>query len=348
MLLSDFDYLLPQDRIAQIPHEPRDESRLLVINRTTGEITADTTFKKICDMFDPGDLLVLNETKVNARRLFATSLYGGKIEFFLTHRVAPGLWHALARPGRKLHPGMSVKLSGGLTANILEKTDDRGGRVIQFESDTGEDVDSEIDRIGQTPLPPYIAPQSPDDVVRGQYQTVYARNPGSSAAPTAGLHFTDSLLSAISEKGVKIARLTLHVGIGTFRPIVCEDISEHKMHEEDVEIPEETASLVSSTTGKIIAVGTTSLRALESAAIGKRHIRTGRFSTGLYVTPGYQFQIADSLITNFHMPRSTLLVLVSAFAGRDVMKKAYDYALDNEFRFLSFGDAMYIRMHEDN
>jgi S-adenosylmethionine:tRNA ribosyltransferase-isomerase len=347
LLLSDFDYELPQDRIAQHPSEPRDESRLLVLDRATGRIAEDTVFRRIVDLLEPGDLLVLNETKVNARRLFAASPYGGKIEFFLTHRIAPGLWQALARPGRKLHPGMSIALADGLEADILEKTDDRGGRIIQFRSLRSGDVDSEIDRLGSTPLPPYIAPQSPDEIVRGQYQTVYARNPGSAAAPTAGLHFTEPLLQAIKDKGVKLARLTLHVGIGTFRPIVCDDISQHTMHEEEVEIPDETANLVSSSTGRIIAVGTTSLRALESAAAGKRQIRRGRFSTDLYVTPGHQFQVADSLITNFHMPRSTLLVLVSAFAGRDVMKKTYEYALENGFRFLSFGDAMFIRMQEE-
>ena len=343
LLLSDFDYDLPTDRIAQQPREPRDESRLLIVDRQDGRIAKDTQFKDIYDYLNPGDLLVLNETKVNARRLFAVSAGGGKIEFFLTHRIAPGGWQALARPGRKLHPGMTVQLEDGLSAHIVDKTDDRGGRVVQFSCESESDVDILIDRVGRTPLPPYITAQSSDQVVRGQYQTVYARNPGSAAAPTAGLHFTDGLMRSIEEKGVKIARLTLHVGIGTFRPIVCDDITQHVMHAEEVEIPEETASAVESTTGNIIAVGTTSLRALESAAIGKRKVRTGRYSTSLYVTPGYKFQVADSLITNFHMPRSTLLVLVSAFAGRQAITNAYQYALEGEYRFLSFGDAMFIR-----
>lgn len=342
MLLSEFDYNLPPEKIAQTPHDPRDKSRLLVVDRTTGEILKDTIFTDIVDFLKAGDLLVLNETKVNARRLFATSPNGGKIEFFLTHRIAPGLWQALARPGRKLHPGMEVVLANGLTALIIDKIDDRGGRIVQFRSSRMEDVDSEIDRIGQTPLPPYISPTTDDSIVRRQYQTVYARNPGSAAAPTAGLHFTETLIERIIQKGVKIARLTLHVGIGTFRPIVSENITDHTMHEEEVEIPKETAHLVSSTTGKIIAIGTTSMRALESGATGLRTVKHGRFSTNLYVTPGYRFQVVDSLITNFHMPRSTLLVLVSAFAGRDAMKKAYEYALLNGFRFLSFGDAMFI------
>jgi S-adenosylmethionine:tRNA ribosyltransferase-isomerase len=343
LLLSDFDYFLPPERIAQQPHEPRDESRLLIVDKQAGSLTDGLVFKQIEEYIDPGDLLVLNETKVNARRLLAKSANGGKIEFFLTHRVAPGLWQALARPGRKLLPGMSVEIGDGLSVAIVDKTDDRGGRIVRFISTKAGDIDGEIDRIGRTPLPPYITPQSSDNVVRSQYQTVYARNPGSAAAPTAGLHFTDDLMSRLVKKGVKIAKLTLHVGIGTFRPIVAEDISQHVMHEEEVEIPEETANTVSSTPGKIICVGTTSLRALESAAIGTRQVRHGRFSTNLYVTPGYQFQIADSLITNFHMPRSTLLVLVSAFAGREAMKNAYEHALENGFRFLSFGDAMFIR-----
>jgi S-adenosylmethionine:tRNA ribosyltransferase-isomerase len=343
LLLSEFDYPLPQEKIAQLPHEPRDESRLLVIDRHSGAIDHDTVFKSLIDFLDPGDLLVLNETKVNARRLFATSAGGGKIEFFLTHRIAPGLWQALARPGRRILPGMTIALSDGMAADILEKTDDRGGRIIQFSSGQSDDIDAEIDRIGKTPLPPYIAATTSDNVVRQQYQTVYARHPGSAAAPTAGLHFTDGLMRQIMEKGVRIARLTLHVGIGTFRPIVSEDISQHTMHAEDVEIPESTARAVFETTGKIIAVGTTSLRALESASVGARQIRHGTFSTDLFVTPGYRFQIADSLVTNFHMPRSTLLVLVSAFAGTEEMKKAYGYALENGFRFLSFGDAMFIR-----
>jgi S-adenosylmethionine:tRNA ribosyltransferase-isomerase len=342
--LSEFDYALPTDRIAQQPHDPRDESRLLVLNRESGKISADTIFKEIVELINPGDLIVLNETKVNARRLFARSAHGGKIELFLTHRIAPGLWQALARPGRKLHPGAVISLDEGLSALIVESIDDRGGRVIKFSSNVSDDVDSEIDRIGLTPLPPYIAGSKEDDCrLRSQYQTVYARNPGSAAAPTAGLHFTEPLISQLLENGVHIKRLTLHVGIGTFRPIVSENVEDHTMHGEEVEIPEDTASAVTSTTGKIIAVGTTALRALESAAVAPRKVRTGRFSTNLYVTPGFRFQVADSLITNFHMPRSTLLVLVSAFVGSEALKNAYKYALENEYRFLSFGDAMYIR-----
>jgi S-adenosylmethionine:tRNA ribosyltransferase-isomerase len=344
LLLTDFDYVLPPQRIAQQPAEPRDQSKLLVLSRSSGSITADTVFREVVSFVEPGDLLVLNETKVTARRLFATSPHGGKIELFLTHRIAPGVWQALVRPGRKLQKGATIELNQGLRADIVDKLDDRGGRIVNFHSDNGRDIDDEIDCIGRTPLPPYISQNDESDAnVRRQYQTVYARNPGSAAAPTAGLHFTDSLLELLAARGVKIARLTLHVGIGTFRPIKSESIEDHKMHSEEVEIPESTATAIAETTGSIVAVGTTALRALESAAYAPRRIRSGHFSTDLYVTPGYEFKVADSLITNFHMPRSTLLVLVSAFVGRDNLMAAYAYGLTNGFRFLSFGDAMYIR-----
>jgi S-adenosylmethionine:tRNA ribosyltransferase-isomerase len=269
---------------------------------------------------------------------------GGRAELFLTHRVSEGLWQALARPGKRLLPGASVHFEDDLTGEVVASMDERGQRLIQFSRNgTVEGVEQFLEEQGMTPLPPYIAADAErETAIRERYQTVYARHEGSAAAPTAGLHFTDTLLERLRAQGIQIARVTLHVGVGTFRPIITEDIDEHVMHSERVSISDEAARQIHAATGRIIAVGTTSLRALESAAIGPRRIRSGEFETSLYVRPGYNFQIADSLVTNFHMPRSTLLVLVSAFMGREAMLAAYAHALASDYRFLSFGDAMAI------
>ena len=340
--LDEFDYPLAQESIAQQPLEQRDASRLLVLDRATGKIVRHDRFFNLPDYLEPGDLLVMNETKVSASRLFGTLPSGGRAEFLLTHRVQEGLWQCLAKPGKRLRPGMRVDVGSGLTLEIAEILDERGSRLARLEIDgSAGGTDEVVERAGLTPLPPYIHAENPNQY-KERYQTVYASAPGSAAAPTAGLHFTPELLERVRERGVEIAKVTLHVGIGTFRPIEVRDIRDHVMHEEQGVIPDETARLISQAKGRIVAVGTTSVRALESAAIGPREVRPGPFRTQLYVTPGYRFQIADALVTNFHMPRSTLLVLVSAFAGRENILHAYEAAQRERYRFLSFGDSMLI------
>ena len=340
--LSDFDYPLPVDRIAQTPLEPRDQSRLLVLDRSSGKI-AHRHFFDLPDYLDAGDVLVLNDTRVTAQRLFGArpGQPAERIEAFLTHRVADGLWRALVRPGKKMLPGTQVAFGDGLTAQVVERTDDRGGRLLQFTAPPGVFVEDAIAAQASAPLPPYIeTPLAPDR--RERYQTVYADAGGSAAAPTAGLHFTPELLARIEARGVEVARVTLHVGLGTFRPIETEDVLAHRMHAERVTVSAQAVETVNGARGRVVAVGTTSARTLESAALAPRRIGPLDGETSLYVTPGYRFQIVDSLVTNFHMPRSTLLLLVSALAGTDSIRRAYREALDAGYRFLSFGDAMLI------
>ena len=341
--LSDFDYDLPAERIAQTPLEPRDRSRLLVLERSDGTIT-HKQFSDLPDYLHAGDVLVINDTRVTAQRLFGARAGHSEesVETFLTHRVADGLWQALVRPGKKLLPGVQVEFGDGLSAEVIERTDDRGGRLLQFTAPPGAFVEDAIAARSQAPLPPYIGTRLPPEQ-RERYQTVYADTGGSAAAPTAGLHFTPALLTRIESLGVKIARVTLHVGLGTFRPIETDDIAAHQMHSERVTVSPEAAEMVNTAKGRIVAVGTTSARTLESAAVGPRRIQPiADGETSLYVTPGYQFQAVDALVTNFHMPRSTLLLLVSALAGTDAIRRAYTEALAHEYRFLSFGDAMLI------
>ena len=261
----------------------------------------------------------------------------------MTHRQGDGLWRALGRPGRKLPPGTRLEFGGGLTAEVLERTDDRGGRLLQFTAEAGS-VEDAIAEHGSAPLPPYITqPLATAD--RERYQTVYAAHEGSAAAPTAGLHFTPTLLARIEDKGVQIARVTLHVGLGTFRPIAVEaeeDITRHTMHSERVTVSPEAADAINGAQGRVVAVGTTSARTLESAAVADHTVAPSDGETSLYITPGYRFQVVDALVTNFHMPRTTLLVLVSALAGQEAIRRAYAEALREEYRFLSFGDAMLI------
>ena len=340
--LSDFDYLLPTDRIAQTPLDKRDSSRLLVLDRADHSLT-HRRFTDLPEYLRPGDVLVLNDTRVTAQRLFGArpGHPDERLEAFLTERVADGLWQALVRPGKKWLPGAIVEFADGLSAETLERTDDRGGRLLRFSGPEGVYIEDAIARNAQAPLPPYIQTLLPPDN-RERYQTVYADQGGSAAAPTAGLHFTPELLASIEAHGVKIARVTLHVGMGTFRPIKTEDISAHEMHAERYTVSEEAAEIINSAAGRIFAVGTTSARTLESAAIGPRRVAAGEGETSLYVTPGYEFQAVDALVTNFHMPRSTLLLLVSALAGTEFIRQAYRAALEGEYRFLSFGDAMLI------
>lgn len=339
MQLSDFDYDLPEDRIAQTPLEPRDSSRLLCLDRQTGE-WRHQVFRELDSLLQPGDLLVLNETRVSALRLFGTRPSGGEVEVFLLRPAieqGEGVFEALVRPGRKVLPGQRVVFPEvGLEAEALATTE-AGGRLLRF---AGDDVLAKLDAIGRVPLPPYITAPLED---KERYQTVYAKTPGSAAAPTAGLHFTPELLTRLAERGIQQTRLRLDVGIGTFRPIKVENIAEHVMHSETFGVSAETAAMVNGCTGRVIAVGTTALRALESAA---RHASPGERiaavegSTDIFIRPGYTFRAADGLITNFHQPKSSLLLLVAAFVGYAAMRMAYAEALEKRYRFLSFGDAM--------
>lgn len=340
ILRSDFDYHLPAERIAQVPLDQRDQSRLLVLDKVTGHIS-HRHFFNLVEYLEPNDVLVLNNTRVSAQRLFGSRRgHNDSVETFLTDRVSDGLWKALVRPGRKLHPGTVIEYGDGLTAEVLESTDVRGGRLIQFSAPSP--IEDAIFSHSSAPLPPYITTPLANDQ-RERYQTVYSRFEGSSAAPTAGLHFTETLLRSIMERGVQITSVTLHVGIGTFRPIETEDVHDHVMHSEHMEITDECADVVNNASGRVVAVGTTSCRALESAATEKGLVRSGTQDTALFVTPGYDFKIVDALVTNFHMPRSTLMLLVSALAGTDHIRAAYSEALEKEYRFLSFGDSMFIQ-----
>ncbi len=340
--LSEFDYPLPADRIAQTPLLRRDASRLLALSRTDGTI-AHRHFYDLPGYLNAGDVLVLNDTRVTAQRLFGarTGHPEERVETFLTHRVADGLWLALVRPGKKLLPGVTLVFGEELTADVVERTDARGGRLLRFQTSGPAFIEDAIAARALAPLPPYIATPLPSDQ-RERYQTVYADQGGSAAAPTAGLHFTPALLAEVESRGVQIARVTLHVGLGTFRPIETEDVTTHQMHAERVTVGEQAAEVINSAQGRVFAVGTTSARTLESAAVGPGRIQPLDGETSLYVTPGYRFQVVEGLITNFHMPRSTLLLLVSAFAGADAIRRAYRAALDTGYRFLSFGDAMLI------
>lgn len=338
MLLSDFDYHLPEELIAQYPAQVRDQSRLLVLGRSSGAIN-HRRFYNLPDYLNPGDTLVFNDTRVIPARLIGSKTdSGGKVEVFLLHRLTDECWEALVKPGRKLRPGTKVTFSEELSCEILAVTD-FGGRVVRFlYSGIFEEI---LDRLGETPLPPYIHAKLSD---RERYQTVYARERGSAAAPTAGLHFTPQLLEQLKAKGVNLAFVTLHVGLGTFRPVSVEDVTSHKMHREFYSVPEETAAMVNRTResgGRIVAVGTTAVRTLETAAVEGR-LAAGSGWTEIFIYPGYRFQLVDALITNFHLPKSTLLMLISALAGRENVLAAYREAVAEKYRFFSFGDAMLI------
>lgn len=336
MLLEEFDYPLPEELIAQEPIAKRDSSRLLVLDKQTGNIE-HKHFYDIVDLLSPGDLLVFNNTRVMPARLEGEKPTGGHVEVLLTSRISAGVWKGMVKPGRRVHVGMEILFRNGLKAEVIERTPE-GGRVLQF---CGcPDPDEEVSRQGTVPLPPYIHKKLNDPE---RYQTVYAEEEGSAAAPTAGLHFTDELLERIRSKGVNMAFVTLHVGIATFRPVRTENIEDHDMHTEWYEITPECAQAVRNCSGRVIAVGTTSVRALESAAVSHRELRIVQEETRLFITPGYQFKAVDCLITNFHIPKSTLMVLVSTLAGDvELIRKAYMEAIKERYRFLSFGDAMFI------
>lgn len=340
MKTSDFYYDLPRELIAQDPLEDRSSSRLLVLNRETGK-REHRVFREVMEFLNPGDCLVVNNTKVIPARLMGVKEgTGAGIEVLLLKRCEDNVWETLVKPGKKARPGARISFGGGiLTGEVLEVAEE-GNRRIRF---TYDGIFEEIlDRLGQMPLPPYITHQLKD---KNRYQTVYAKHDGSAAAPTAGLHFTPELLKKIKEKGVRIAHVTLHVGLGTFRPVKVEDVTQHHMHSEFYRIEEEQAQLINDTKaagGRVICVGTTSCRTLESAADDKGILHAGSGWTDIFIYPGYRFKMMDALITNFHLPESTLLMLVSAFAGKEQVMAAYEEAVQERYRFFSFGDAMMI------
>ena len=340
MKTSDFYFDLPRELIAQDPLPKRDASRLLVLDRETGQI-AHKNFRDILSYLHPGDCLVINDTKViPARLLGARKGTGGHVEILLLKRQKDDVWEAIVRPGKKLRCGARVEFGDGLLeGEIIEVLPD-GNRLVKF---SYEGIFEEVlDRLGQMPLPPYITHQLKD---RNRYQTVYAVHEGSAAAPTAGLHFTRELLEEIEEMGVKIARITLHVGLGTFRPVKVEDVTEHHMHSEYYQVSSEAADTINrarAAGGRIISVGTTSTRTLESVAEEDGRIISGSGQTDIFIYPGYRFKAIDGLITNFHLPESTLLMLVSALAGKEHILAAYEEAVKERYRFFSFGDAMLI------
>ena len=339
MNVSDFYYDLPEELIAQTPIEKRDESRLMVLNRAKQTIE-HKTFKDIIDYLEPGDCLVRNNTKVIPARLYGKKSTGAKIEFLLLNRIEGDIWECIVRPGHKLKPGTEVEFGDGiLKAKVLDVMDG-GTRKVEFKY---EGIFNEIlDKIGLMPLPPYIHESLKDN---DRYQTVYAKYEGSAAAPTAGLHFTPKLFEKIREKGVEVANVTLHVGIGTFRPVKVENVEDHHMHSEHFYIKQEDVDKINNAkkNGKrVIAIGTTSCRVLETIADENGMVKPTEGDTQIFIYPGYKYKCLDGLVTNFHLPESTLIMLVSALAGRDYIMKAYNEAVKERYRFFSFGDAMLI------
>lgn len=341
MKTKDFYYDLPEELIAQDPLEKREMSKLMVLNKETGEIE-HRVFKDIIDYLKEGDCLVLNDTKVLPARLYGTRVNtGGNVEILLLKRIDRDIWECLVKPGKKAKIGNKIQFGDGkLVGEIVDVIED-GNRLIKF---TYEGIFEEIlDEIGTMPLPPYITHKLKD---KNRYQTVYAMNNGSAAAPTAGLHFTKELLKEIEEKGIKIVKVTLHVGLGTFRPVKVDDVTNHHMHSEYYEVTEEAANTINTIKkngGRIICVGTTSCRTIESAADENGIVLPKKENTDIFIYPGYKFKVLDCLITNFHLPESTLLMLVSALATKEHIMNAYNKAIDNKYRFFSFGDAMFIK-----
>jgi S-adenosylmethionine:tRNA ribosyltransferase-isomerase len=339
---SDYDFDLPADQVAQTPVEPRDQSRLLVVDRATGELK-DGVFRQLADLVRPGDALVLNETRVFPARLLGTRAGGGAAEIFLLHPAAEGedRWVALVRPGAKLRAGREVEISPVLSVTV-EEVLPGGERVVRLRSPIG--VDAALERSGEVPLPPYVRREATAED-RERYQTVYARERGSVAAPTAGLHFTPELLATLESRGVEIVRLILHVGVGTFRPVETDDPAEHRMHREWYRVPPESAERINELRargGAVWGVGTTTVRTLETVADENGLVHAGEGWTDIFIRPPYHFRAVDRLVTNFHLPRSTLLMLVAAFAGYDLTMRAYREAVQRGYRFYSYGDAMVI------
>lgn len=335
---ADFNYFLPSDLIAQTPLPQRDQCRLLTLDRFSGAL-AHHTFGELPNLLDPGDLLVLNDSRVLPARLFGHKRTGGRVEVLLTRRLQPDSWLALTHPGLRLH--QEVVFAEDLQA-VAEATDDAGQRVLRF-NQSGADLDEAIHRLGTLPIPPYITTPlaNPND-----YQTIYAHEEGSVAAPTAGLHFSEALLTRLEERGIDHIFLTLHVGIGTFRPVKVENVGAHHMHSEWFRLSAASAERINRTRAaghRIVAVGTTVVRTLESLVDAQGRVQASEGETNLFIVPGHVFRCVDAIITNFHLPRSTLLMLVSAFAGREHVLTAYHEAIAQRYRFYSFGDAMLIR-----
>ncbi len=341
MNVSDFNFELPQELIAQDPLKDRSSSRLLVLDRETGEVE-HRGFREIVSYLKKGDCLVLNDTKVIPARLFGVKEdTQAKIEVLLLKRREHDVWETLVKPGKKAKPGTVLLFGDGMLKGTVADVVEEGNRLIQFAYDgIFEEI---LDRLGQMPLPPYITHQLQD---KNRYQTVYAKHEGSAAAPTAGLHFTKELLEQIEQMGVKIARVTLHVGLGTFRPVKVENVLDHHMHSEYYMVEEAAAEMINTTKkqgGRVICVGTTSCRTIESAATEDGMVKAGRGWTEIFIYPGYRFRVLDGLLTNFHLPESTLVMLVSALAGREHVLSAYQEAVRQRYRFFSFGDAMFIK-----
>ncbi|GFE59038.1 tRNA preQ1(34) S-adenosylmethionine ribosyltransferase-isomerase QueA [Geobacter sp. AOG1] len=342
MVLEEFDYHLPPELIAQAPAARRDAARLMTLDRTTGQI-GETVFSEVARLFRPGDLLVVNDTRVIPARLLGRKESGGRVEVFLVRRlpVLGESWHCLIRASKLPKPGTVLLLADGMTARVESRTESDCWQVAFAPA---EDFAAWLERHGSMPLPPYIR-RAAEEHDRERYQTVFARAKGAVAAPTAGLHMTAELLATLKAGGVEIAPITLHVGLGTFMPIRVENLDEHRMHREEYIIPTGTAAAIARRKrdgGRVVALGTTATRALEQAAAEDGTVVAGTGEADIFIRPGYTFKVVDALITNFHLPKSTLLMLVSAFAGRDLLLKAYEEAVRREFRFFSYGDAMMI------
>ena len=340
MKLDDFDYELPERLIAQVPLSDRAASRMLVLNKNTGEVT-HRHFREMIEYFNPGDTLVLNDTKVIPARLIGTKEEtDAVIEVLLLKNIEGNVWESLCKPAKRVKEGTIITFGDGSLKAKCIYVGEEG--IRQFELIYNGVLFEILDRLGTMPLPPYIHEKLKDP---NRYQTVYAKNEGSAAAPTAGLHFTKELLNELKEKGVNIVYLTLHVGLGTFRPVTCENILEHHMHSEYYEISQETCDVINNTkktNHRLVVVGTTSVRVLETVATKYNELKADRGWTDIFIYPGYEFKVVDNLITNFHLPKSTLVMLVSALAGRENILNAYKQAVENEYRFFSFGDSMFI------
>ena len=340
MLVSDFRFELPDPLIARYPAEQRDASRLMVLERQ-GEQLHETTFGRLGDWVRPGDLLVVNDTRVIPARLFGRKPSGGRVEIFLVEQVANHCWRCLLRSSKPCRPGQAVVLSGGVTA-LVEQCNGDEGWLVSFSG--YEDFNSWLEQVGQMPIPPYLGRES-EALDRERYQTVYAGQPGAVAAPTAGLHFTPELMENLQQQGIAVAQITLHVGLGTFQPVRVERVHDHRIHRERYRIPEETVTAIQATRqagGRVICVGTTVARTLEYAADQSGTVQAGAGEADIFIYPGYHFKVVDALLTNFHLPESTLLMLVAAFAGREFALDAYGEAVRRGFRFYSYGDAMLI------
>lgn len=340
MKVSDFNYNLPKELIAQHPYDKRDEARLMIIDRETKKIE-DKVFKDVIDYLEPGDCLVINNTKVIPARLFGIKDTGAHVEVLLLKRIQGDIWEAMVRPGNKLKPGAKVNIGDGKIEVTILDVLEGGNRKVELKYDG---IFNEVlDEVGLMPLPPYITEATRDD--NEKYQTVYAKYEGSAAAPTAGLHFTEELLEKIRNKGVDIANVTLHVGIGTFRPVKVQNVEDHEMHSEHFYIKKEDAEKINrakKSGHKVISCGTTSCRVLESIANDEGMVKEFEGDTDIFIYPGYKFKCVDRLITNFHLPESTLIMLVSSLAGKDFILKAYNEAIQKRYKFFSFGDAMLI------